>query len=241
MAAEFRQWLRYILAIVVSPFVAEIIGFPFAIALDVAWGQDITAGVWAFTIPNIILVIIKASLLGLVAGWISGAHGKLVAAIANFFPLIAVLIISIALNRDFLGSVPTATKPALWTWLGVIPALIAGGYAVKHARNSVGPIFVLIGSSMGFVVPFGAVAFHVYTVITAYQLSGFGSAIIAFIFPILSELWYSWKIWGIAETFWNVYTLRFVLLVGWSIAAFVVLAIGNYLQERANFATNNVD
>jgi hypothetical protein len=232
MSKTLWQSFRYIAAVVFSPFIGEIVGFPFALALDILWGHEVTGGTWALTFPNVLLTIVKAIATGFSAGWIAGRRGKLVAVLANFFILVVLLVTAIVLNRDIIGAMPTETKPALWVWIGLIPALLAGHFAVKYRHLGIMPVLFVCGGAMSVIAQFGAAAFHVYTVIIAYEMNGFVGAFLTLLLPGFSQIWYAWHIWGMTGTFWNVYTMRFALLIVWGVMTIVFLAYANHLEEK---------
>jgi hypothetical protein len=78
----------------------------------------------------VLVAIFTGFATGWFAGWIAGKRGKLIAALSNFFLLVAVIGMSIAVNRDLIGNSHFAAQPAIWTWIGLLPAILAGHFAV---------------------------------------------------------------------------------------------------------------
>jgi hypothetical protein len=230
-----RQSLRYVAAVIFAPIIGELIGLPFAVAIDALWGDLVTGARWPFTIPNVILTVIKGLIVGFSAGWIAGRRGKLMAGVAVFLPLTIIVAISLAMNRDLLGPLQSEwdTKPSLWAWIEFVPALLAGHFAVKYKNLGLGPFIVGAAAGMFVVAQIGATAFHFYTSIIAYQIAGTGAAVAAFVFPVFSELWWFWKVWGLAGSIWNAYTSRLLLLALWALIALMLAAFGSYLTEKA--------
>lgn len=227
-----KQWLRYGVAVIISPLIGEIFGIPLAIVLDVLWGHEVTGGIWELTFPNLLLVVLKAAIVGFSAGWIAQRHGALVAIFANFFLLTAAIAISVSLNRDLLGGLHTATKPALWAWIGLMPAATAGYFTTRYRHLGLAPFLATFGVGMSIVLQIGALAFHLYTVIVAYLVNGFLGAFLVFVMPVLSEFWYAWHIWGLSNSFWNQYSLRFALLILWGICTIIVWTFAENIERK---------
>jgi hypothetical protein len=227
-----RQALRYIAAVLLSPAIGSFVGIPFAFALDVIWGGDVTGGNWPLTVPNIVLVVIQALAMGFAAGWIAGRRGKLIATLADFFLLEALIVISLILNRDVLGAARLDTEPVLWVWIGLIPAWAGGHYAVKSKHLGYGPVLIAVGAAMALIAQIGAAAFHLYTSIVAYEIEGIGPAVLAFMMPMIAEFWWFWKVWGLSGSLWNLYTVRLLLLIGWTTCAVLAAGAISYAGER---------
>jgi hypothetical protein len=226
------QSLRYVGAILIAAPIGVLIGVPLSISLDILWGGEVTGGRWPLTAPNVILIVIQSALIGALAAWIAGRRGKLIAGLAEMFPLIAFMLISIALNIES-GPYERAnfdTQVSLWVWIGLLPAVLSGHYAIKvKDEGGLGLGVVLIGSIMGMLAQFGGAAFHLYTCVTAYKLSGFGAAFISFVTPFISEVYWSWRIWDGTDTFWNIYTMRFGLLLAWIATGLLLATAGGLL------------
>src|SRR5437899_1665063 len=78
-------------------------------------------------------------LVGFFAGFFAKRRGKLVGALAQFVPVIFILAASLMLNRDILGAQDNyQTRPALWTWIGLIPAIIGGALGEYLANDPKG-------------------------------------------------------------------------------------------------------
>ena len=51
------------------------------------------------------------------------------------------------------------------------------------------------------IFPFTAAIFHIWTTIIAFSESGFSSALFTLACPILSEIYWIYKMWGINDTY----------------------------------------
>jgi hypothetical protein len=228
-----RQTLRYALAVILGWIVSDVVGILLALVIDILLG-DVTGGRWALNAPNVFLVLCEGLVMGYTAGAIAGRRGKLVGAITAFFPLILLTAISIAMNRDILGHIAedVDTEPALWVWIALLPAIIGGQIGVKHGSRGVR--YAILGISgvtmIGFYI--GSAAFHVYTIIVAYEVAGFGAAFISAGTPPIAELYWAIRIWRTAGYITNQYDMLFLLLVGLMLFGIVLVSIATLLEKR---------
>jgi hypothetical protein len=74
----------------------------------------------------------------------------------------------------------------------------------------------------------GAALLHVWTIILAYQFSGFIGAVLSFFLPVISEIWWAVVIWKRVGPL-NLYMLAIVAVV----ALFVIGGLLVQLAERA--------
>tara|TARA_B100000963_G_scaffold182744_1_gene158867 strand:- start:578 stop:898 length:321 start_codon:yes stop_codon:yes gene_type:complete len=89
----------------------------------------------------------------------------------------------------------------------------------------------IFGTSAGLagiiylVIQLGGLAIHLYTTYLAFQVSGIISAIITFVFPPISELFWIWRFWSLTGEFFNFYTqwICFYLLV--LVVGYILIAI----------------
>ncbi len=58
------------------------------------------------------------------------------------------------------------------------------------------------------------VAIHVWTIIIAYGVGGIGSAILAFILPVLAEFYWGFKVWVMVGTVLNLYCISLLVYLG---------------------------
>jgi hypothetical protein len=75
---------------------------------------------------------------GYAAGWIATKRGKLIGALAAFFFLLFYIVLSIVVNRDYTAYMEANydTKPALWIWIALVPAIIGEHLGVKHGSRA---------------------------------------------------------------------------------------------------------
>jgi hypothetical protein len=131
------QFVRYPIAIVAGAILGEVASLPVAVFLDIVSGYDATGGRCPLTAPNVILACVKGLITGYSAGWIAKKRGKLVGAASNFLVLTSFVVFSIAINTDLMGLVEAKldTKPALWVWIALIPAIIGGDLGMQHGSK----------------------------------------------------------------------------------------------------------
>ena len=78
----------------------------------------------------------------------------------------------------------------------------------------------------GWLLGVAGAVLHLYTVLIAYEGFGFLSALLAFLFPVFSQLYYSYKTIAVTGLFLNFYTfwvgLYLLGCLAWFALAFVV-------------------
>jgi hypothetical protein len=206
-----QQFALYVAAVLIAPIVGELVAVPVAVFMDFIAGAEVTGGRWSLNIANVLLACIRGSIIGCVAGTIAKKRPKLISALATFALLELFIAMEIITNRDMSEYLATRydTKPALWAWIALFPAMISGHFAAKVAQQSrwvlaqtLGMI-ILIG---GFNIGLGII--HLCTTYAAYEISGAMAAFIAFGTPAISELYWFITIWKSTGMFLNLYTLQ---------------------------------
>ena len=130
--------LRYPVAVIVAMIAGYLLPMPVFSAIDylISGGKLITTNI---NVPLNWLVVLYMIAIGLITGFLAGfiaeKRGKLIAAIAQFTPLVLLVLLTIIMNVDFLSQASGQTRPATWTWVGLIPAIIAGHYGQKWANE----------------------------------------------------------------------------------------------------------
>jgi hypothetical protein len=132
-ASVLRQFVRYTAAIVTAIIVGQIAQVSAAVLIDVIRGHEITAGRWTFYAANAIVIFIQGATVGCVAGGIAKEHGMLISGIAVFLPLMIFVLMELMGNHAMFDYIATIydTNPALWGWIGLIPAMICGHIVSK--------------------------------------------------------------------------------------------------------------
>jgi hypothetical protein len=230
--SAIKQALRYLIAVVVSPFVGALFAIPYSIALDIIYGDNVTGGVWALTTPNVLVAIWSGLVTGWFAGWIAGRRGKLIGGVANFAILIFVIAASLAMNRDLIPDHLFATKASMWTWIGLIPAIIGGHFAVKAKDIGAPAFFGLFAQAVSLCSQVCWLIFHLYTVYVAFKMAGLFGAFLSLIFPAVSEIFWFFKLWNISHQFVNLYSARLFLAIAMSGLALGIGIIAAVLQSR---------
>jgi len=133
-APEMRRAFTFLLAFVAGSIVGNATAVFAALGIDLSYGESVTGGQWKVSLANVLYAIVMGLLVGLFAGLVARRKGWLAGVLAQFLPLTFVIGLSLAWNR-----VPAAfdryeSHPALWTWIGLIPAAI-GGYAGQALRD----------------------------------------------------------------------------------------------------------
>ena len=194
---------------------------PFAFLLDLIWQHDVTGGRWPFTLPNVLLACIGGLLAGFTTGWIAGRLGKLLGAIAVFFPLLLFLTVIVIKNIDSTEYFEQMydTRPALWVWIAIVPGIVGGHFGALDGKRyfNQAALFCCIGftwlAGMGFTL------LHLYTAFITFEADGFIQAIINLSFPIFAELDWGWRSWKDSGHLLNHYTMLILLLVVFLIVA----------------------
>jgi hypothetical protein len=218
-----RQFVLYVVAVLIAPIVGEFVALPVAIFMDFIAGVEVTGGRWSLNIANVLLTCIKGSIIGCVAGTIAKKRPKLISALATFAPLELFIAMELISNRDMSEYMAAIydTKPALWAWIALIPAMISGHFAAKVAQQS---RWVLV-QTLGMIILLGGLniclaVVHLCTTYMAYKISGVLAAFITFVTPPISELFWFSTIWKSTGMFLNLYTLQllacglFILVAG---------------------------
>ena len=227
---------RFVAAIIVAPIVGELAAIPAAFFIDMVVGAEVTGGRWPLNVPNVVLVCFKGLVVGCVAGLIAKKRGMLVAALANFLPLQVFIVGTLIINRDPTEYLKTIydTHPSLWTWIGLVPAMVSGHFAAKTAQQGVWIIFQVVGGLFMFwAAGIGAAAIHLYTTYVAYQTSGVLAALLTFGMPPLSELYWLVSIWYATGALFNLYTLRILALGFLYLTGGVLIGVGVKLENSA--------
>ncbi len=127
--------LRYAASIIFGPIIGSAISLPIFAILNTMLGIDINTT----TSPLSFILILYMNLIGLITGFsaaiISQKRGKTIAIFAQFAPLIFIIVISIIFNRDL--TTAYEVPPAIWTWIGLIPAIIGGHFGEKYIRSEI--------------------------------------------------------------------------------------------------------
>lgn len=76
------------------------------------------------------------------------------------------------------------------------------------------------------------IALHLYTILVAYQVSGFFSAFLALIFPVFAELYWLAKSWWTSGEFVNGYSIYVMAFVVYLLAGFGLMFLSASLSEN---------
>ena len=131
LSNKISPLLRYAIAVIVGILAGQILIMPITKALEIVLNQGTsTSSFSSLSFVNFASTILTGFATGIFAGLIAGKRGKLVSTIAQFLPLIALIIFELSINRDLSGYFGQYGV-SFWTWVGLIPAIIGGHYGVK--------------------------------------------------------------------------------------------------------------
>lgn len=132
-----RRVVRFALAVIAGCILGNVIAIVAAFGIDASYGAQVTGGRWPFTWPNVLYAIIQGLFIGVFAGFIAQKRGKVVGAVAQVILLVFFIALSLALNRNIFGAMQgePETGPALWTWIGLIPAILGGAWGERTAND----------------------------------------------------------------------------------------------------------
>ena len=222
--------IRYIAAILVASSIGEVVAIPAAVAIDIFAGAEVTGGRWQLNLANIVLACLKGAIIGCVAGTIAKKRAMLLSAIAVFLPLMFLTTVQIIQNLDISEHLATIydTKPALWIWIALIPAMVSGHFAAKAAQQSRWLVVANVGAVILFGgLSIGAATIHLYTTYVAYTVLGVIAAIITFGMPPVAEFYWLGSIWYATGTFLNVYTVRLLMCC---VLTLLLIVVGGVLM-----------
>jgi hypothetical protein len=228
-----QQLLRYLVAIIVAIVVGQITQILAAIFIDIIVGHEVTGVRWSLNIENVILVCIQGAAVGIIAGAVAGRRGILISAIAIFLPLQIFILLEVIKNRDMSDYIASVydTKPALWMWIALIPAMICGHFAVKLVQNK--QLLSMSASVYGGVSYLSLVAFHLYTTYTAYTLAGLVIAFVTLVTPPLSDIFWLIRIWNLTGDFFNLFSFRLLAVIGAIVFAGIFVGLVGIIERRA--------
>ena len=115
-----------------------------------------------------------------------------------------------------------------------MPALIGGYFGVKSGQGRL-PVFTagLAGIAMfGFYL--GTSLFHLYTIVVAYEVSGFGAALATSATAPMAELYWFIQSWRIAGYITNFYDMLFLLLIGLLVFGVTMMGVAEQRASRAS-------
>jgi hypothetical protein len=90
-----------------------------------------------------------------------------------------------------------------------------------------------LGGAALILFSLGGAAFHVVTIVVAYEESGFFAALITAFAPPLSELYWVIKIWHKSGYLTNQYDMLFLLLIGIGLFGLAMYALSTVANRQA--------
>ena len=188
-----KNIFRFIIALVVGFILGQLLAMPIGAIIDLVYGYEVTGNNSPISFPNIIYIILMGFLSGFVAGGINKKKGMVIGGILPILPLFIVIGISIVLNNDIIN----AGYLVSWSCIELIPCIIGGYVGEKYVKEKMsakeyigGGIMMLayiVAGILGLVI-------HVWTIVIAFMTSGLFAAVLTFIFPVLSEIYWFFKV-----------------------------------------------
>jgi hypothetical protein len=185
---------KFIIALVGGLILGNLLAMPIGAIIDLMYGHTVTGSNVPINFPNIIYIISMGFLSGFVAGVIYKQKGMLLGGTLIILQLIGTIGIFILAEQ----AVKDINYSVLWYCIELLPCVF-GGYIgekirrekIMSLRNIVGGGFMGIGviaiSVLGLII-------HIWTIIIAYSFSGIFASILTLIFPILSEIYWFFKV-----------------------------------------------
>jgi hypothetical protein len=105
---------------------------------------------------------------------------------------------------------------------------------MKNVIAGTAKFLEIAGGGIMYCMYFAGLCLHLYTILFAYQASGFLAALLSLIFPVLAQIYWVVATWIKTEQFINAYSWYVVVYLGWLIAAFVLVLVAGWLREKAS-------
>lgn len=234
-SAKIRQFTRYSVAILFGYLLGSTLAFPFSFIIDLIAGQSVTGAPWALSIPNLIYNSTIGLFGGFIAIKISGNRWILTPVLAQLFPMVAVIILELVLNRAPVSR--TYIHPSFWIYAGLLPAILGGYLGDRAHLTSLKATLAVIILILLFVLSGGGVALHIYTTIMAYHLSGIGATFVTLILPGIAELYWwiaSWHASGAFITGYSRWCLLYLIVIVLLLLAFIGRIVTDATLERSS-------
>lgn len=85
----------------------------------------------------------------------------------------------------------------------------------------------------------GGVALHLFTILFTYKFSGFGSAFLALILPLIAQIYWFIKMWVVTGSFINDFSFNILVFIGWLSSAFIFAFLGTWIEPKEAIETDN--
>jgi len=130
-----RRAFTFVLAIIAGCILGNTTAVFVGMGIDLSYGEPVTGGEWKVSLANVLYAVLMGVLVGFFAGLIARHKGWLAGVLAQFLPLTFVIGLGLVWNRVPVVFDQYESHPALWTWIGLIPAAI-GGYGGQALRDN---------------------------------------------------------------------------------------------------------
>lgn len=103
---------------------------------------------------------------------------------------------------------------------------------MNKIRLVISGIFISAGSFVMHFSWISAIALHIFTIIFAFKASGFISAFISLIFPVLSQIYWFIKMWWVTGSFINVFSFYVITFLAWLLFGFMLSIFGLWIEPK---------
>jgi hypothetical protein len=189
-----KNIFRFIIALVGGLILGNLLAIPIGAIIDLICGHIVTGSNMPISFPNIIYIISVGFLSGFVAGIIYKKRGMLLGGVLIVLQLLTIIGISMDVEKVF----KELNYSILWYCIELLPCIFGGYVGERFGREKIGILKKYVGAGIMGVAWIGAailgLVIHVWTIIIAAQLSGLFEAVLTFIFPVLSEIYWFFKV-----------------------------------------------
>jgi hypothetical protein len=99
-------------------------------------------------------------------------------------------------------------------------------------RNLLSKSLVAVGGFIAAMSWLSGIALHLYTILFAYKASGFFSALLTLIFPIIAQVFWIFKTWHITGEFINGFSFYVMVYLGWLAAGIGFTILGAAIAKE---------
>jgi hypothetical protein len=131
------RFLRYSSAIIIGFLAGYLVPAPLFAAIDRVFTGGALIAVGSSAPLNWLVVLYMVAIgttTGFIAGVMAEERGRLIAGVSQIAPLLLMVLVSVAMNRNFLTG-EGQDRAATWVWIGMVPAIISGHYGQKYIGN----------------------------------------------------------------------------------------------------------
>lgn len=207
-----KNIFRFIMALIGGFVLGQLLVIPIGAIIDLIYGHIVTGSNLPISFPNIIYIILMGFISGFVAGRIYKKSGMLLGGILIILQLFMIIGISMVVENVF----KELNYSILWYCIELFPCIIGGYVGEKFVMNKMSVKEYVGGGIMMFayiVAGILGLVIHVWTIVIAFLTSGLFAAVLTFIFPVLSEIYWFFKV-GSSLGFGTNYCIAIMVYIG---------------------------